>query len=348
VLPAALSTALALLLSSLFVAGCTDAPEADPEPVRPTDADTATSSSDEDTLVLGAWHELVTTPDGVLLVNGYPEDEADPGPVELWRRSPDGWEPIEAEDGPGPRNFAGVALDAVSGDLVLHGGLSPDDGVSDETWVYDGAWTLVPGEGPGPRSSAAVAFDEASGRVLLYGGDDGSSQFSDTWAFDGAGWEQVAQAGPQPDRWPAAVESLPGGGVLMYGGHQVEDEEGPMALGGTWLWRDGGWREVAGADQPGPLVNAATAVHPSHGLLLLGGGDLQSRERGRVWRWTGEQWRAMPPGLIPERQAFGAAYDPDDSVVVLTGGLVEPGSTDRYQDTWTWSGDPGAPAEQVG
>ena len=36
--------------------------------------------------VLGAWHELVAEVDGdVVLVNGYPEDGIDPGPVDLWR-----------------------------------------------------------------------------------------------------------------------------------------------------------------------------------------------------------------------------------------------------------------------
>ena len=49
----------------------------------------------------------------------------------------------------------------------------------------------------------------------------------------------------------------------------------------------------------------------------------------------------MRSGLVPERQAFGLAYDTDRDVVVLTGGLVEPGSTERHQDTWEWSGDPG-------
>jgi hypothetical protein len=34
-------------------------------------------------------------------------------------------------------------------------------------------------------------------------------------------------------------------------------------------------------------------------------------------------------------------------VVVLTGGVVEPGQTDRHQDVWEWSGDPGEPAVQV-
>ena len=45
---------------------------------------------------LGAWHELVAGPEGLVLVNGYPEDETDPGPLELWRQTAEGWEAIPA------------------------------------------------------------------------------------------------------------------------------------------------------------------------------------------------------------------------------------------------------------
>ncbi|GAA2131600.1 kelch repeat-containing protein [Nocardioides bigeumensis] len=334
---------LALLLTAALAAGCTGQEPSVP-PDRAPDQGAAEAAV---ALELGAWHDLVTTPDGLLLVNGYPEDATDARPLELWRRTDEGWEPVDAPDGPTGRNFVAVAVDPTTGDVVLHGGLTVD-GVSDETWVYDGAWTRVEGPGPGPRASATMAHDETSGRTLLYGGDDGSEQHGDTWAFDGATWQRLAEDGPDPVRWPAAMETDPDGGVVLYGGHQVVDEDAPLALGDTWRWDGGGWREVPGASQPGPLVNAAMVVHPAHGLLLLGGGDVRSRERGRVWRWTGAQWRALPPGLLPGRQAFGAAYDADQAVVVLTGGLVEPGSTERHQDTWVWSGDPGDPAQQVG
>ena len=350
-------------LASVLAVGCSE------------DASPAPSGSQEEpsaVLEMGAWHELVALPGGVVLVNGYPEGDPDPGPLELWRREGDGdaWArvPVSGER-PSGRNFAGVAHDPRSGRLVLYGGLT-SEGASDETWLWDGTrWTRAAqnqgqtqvqnqdqtqdqtqdqGAGPGPRSSPGMAVDEASGFTLLYGGDDGSEQYADTWAFDGSTWQQVARQGPHPMRWPALMESDPSGGVVLYGGHQVVDEDGPIGLGDTWVWRGGRWQAVPDADRPGSLVNANGVVHPAHGLLLVGGGDNRGRERGRVWRWTGSGWEAMRSGLVPERQAFGLAYDADRDVVVLTGGLVEPGSTDRHQDTWEWSGDPGTPAEQVG
>ena len=51
--------------------------------------------------------------------------------------------------------------------------------------------------------------------------------------------------------------------------------------------------------------------------------------------------------VIEAHFLFGLAYDATRGVMVLTGGVVEPGQTDRHQDVWEWSGDPAVPAVQV-
>lgn len=327
----------------LLVAGCSPS---DDEPDRPAPTAPAVAP------VLGAWHELVADPDGgVLLVNGHRETESAPGPLELWRWDGEQWSVVPpAGEAPSGRNFAAVALDPATGVLVLHGGLTPA-GVSDETWTWDGSsWTLAAsrGDGPGGRSSASLAYDEAAGRMLLYGGDGDGELFDDTWSWDGADWERVATAGPEPVRWPALFEYDPvSAQVVLYGGHQVVDEDGPIAVADTYVWSGDGWQRVPQADQPGPLVNANGVTHPDHGLLLVGGADPDSGETGKVWRWAGSAWEPLPDGLVPERQAFGLGYDATRDVVVLTGGVVEPGSADRHQDVWEWSGDPEQPAARV-
>ena len=310
------------------------------------------SAGSEATPVLGAWHELVTDPQGgVLLVNGHPEDATDPGPVELWRWDGEQWAAVTPEGAvPSARNFAAVAMDPERDVLLLHGGLTPD-GVSDETWTWDGeAWSLVASgsDGPGPRSAPSMAYDGASGRVLLYGGDDGTTQHNDTWAWAGAAWERVAAEGPTPVRWPAFMEYDPASeSVVLYGGHQVVDEAAPIAVGDTWVWAGDRWRAARGAGQPGPLLNANGVAHPTHGLLLVGGADAASEETGRAWTRGDSTWEALPADVVPARQAFGLAYDEERDVVVLTGGIVEPGSTERHQDVWEWSGDPATPAVEV-
>ena len=98
----------------------------------------------------------------------------------------------------------------------------------------------------------------------------------------------------------------------------------PPALGDTWVWADGAWTLADDAGGPGPLVNAQALVHPTLGTLLAGGSDLE-RETGDVWRWTGDSWETYAREVLPPRQAFGMAYDEARGVVVLTGGVVEPG-----------------------
>lgn len=82
---------------------------------------------------------------------------------------------------------------------------------------------------------------------------------------------------------------------------------------------------------------------PSLGTLLVGGSGLE-RPNGDVWRWTAGRWERVAEDVFPERQAFGIGYDAERDVVVMTGGLVRPGSTERHQDVWEWSDDPSEPA----
>ena len=85
---------------------------------------------------------------------------------------------------------------------------------------------------------------------------------------------------------------------------------------------------------------------PDLGTLVVGGSDLEE-EHGDVLRWQGDRWEVLGRAVFPPRQAFGLAYDAGRDVVVLTGGVVEPGSTERHQDVWEWSGDPRTPATRV-
>jgi hypothetical protein len=70
---------------------------------------------------------------------------------------------------------------------------------------------------------------------------------------------------------------------------------------------------------------------------MIGGGDL-STTLDHVWAWDGTTWTRLAANGMPYRQAHGLAYDPRRDRVVLTGGLDQPGSVNRYQDVWEWDG----------
>ena len=295
--------------------------------------------------VLGASQVLLPMPggEGLVLLTGPPEGAPSDDGLGVWQWDGTAWHE-HTGSGPVTRNYFSAAYDEGRDVVVLYGGDTDSDEAT-TVWEWDGeGWTPSQPAGPGPRLAAPMTYDATARAVVLYGGDSDGEVKGDTWTWDGSRWARVAPRGPEPARWPAAFAGADSG-VVLVGGHQVVDEDLPLAVGDTWVW-GGRWREVPDAGGPGLLVNAGAVEHPTLGTLLVGGSGLD-QPTGDVWRWTGERWELVAEGVFPERQAFGIGYDAERDVVVMTGGLVQPGSTERHQDVWEWSGDPAAPAERV-
>ena len=336
-LPAVAAAALVVL------AACTDEPAG-------TSSEGA-ASPDTTGPELGAFHELLPDPsgEGVLLVTGPPEGVASGEPLTLWRWDGSAWAAVPAEgETPPARSFFSATYDDGRDVVVLYGGDLPA-AESATVWEWDGdAWRSNDAAGPGPRVAAAMTFDGDAGRAVLHGGDDGRGNvLNDTWTWDGLRWSRLVARGPTPPRFPGAMATAPqGGGTVLLGGHQVVDDDLPPALDDTWVLGADGWQRSPRSRAPTLVVNAKALVHPTLGLIVVGGSDLEE-ESGDVLRWDGRQWQVLGRDLFPPRQAFGLAFDAERGVVVLSGGLVTPGSTDRHQDVWEWAGDPGDPATRV-
>jgi hypothetical protein len=88
---------------------------------------------------------------------------------------------------PSARDYASIAYDAATGNVVLFGGHGP--GVLGDTWVWDGStWTRQhPATRPTPRSEAAMAFDAATGNVVLFSGYAVHNVPRDTWVWGSSG-----------------------------------------------------------------------------------------------------------------------------------------------------------------
>ncbi len=341
---------LTLLAGCVLVAGCSG-DDASSGTSRETSQSPTTDAAAAGPLI-GASHALLPAPggDGVLLLTGPPEEVPVTGAMPLWRWDGEAWSEVDAP-GPAPtaRNFFAAAHDPVRDVVVVYGGEGAE-GVSDETWEWDGtAWRVFGAGAPGPRVAASLAWNPGTGTTTLYSGngeDDPGLIREDGWTWDGEAWARVSETGPTPSRWPAAMVAGDDGQTLVYGGHQVADETLPPALGDTWVLADGVWTLDDDAGGPGDLVNARALAHPTLGVLLAGGSDFD-RENGDVWHWADGRWELFARDVLPPRQAFGMAYDEARGVVVLTGGVVQPGDTARHQDVWEWSGSPDEPAVLV-
>ena len=88
---------------------------------------------------------------------------------------------------PSARDYASIAYDAATGNVVLFGGHG--SGVLGDTWVWDGStWTRQhPATRPTPRSEAAMAFDAATGNVVLFSGYAVHNVPRDTWVWGSSG-----------------------------------------------------------------------------------------------------------------------------------------------------------------
>lgn len=317
----------------VVLAGCTSAP---PPPAPPTPTPAAAP-------VMGAWHELVYHERlGVtVLVNGGPDaGQAADVPLELWSWNGATWR-LLSRDGPRWRNFAGTAYDSDRGVLIVHGGVQGTGRHLDETWEWDGQrWrrfdaTPTSG-GPGGREGAGLAYDPIRKVTLLYGGADTEVR-SDTWAWNGSVWRRLTGAGPSA-RFPSFMKFDPAHGVVvLYGGHSVSG--GPTALADTWTWDGTTWQLAAADSPPGPRVNAPGTFHDRLGRMLMVGGGDGTALRAEVWAWDGRTWTPTPATGLPAREGSGLAYDAVRNVIVLTGGLDQPGTRHRYQDVWEWRDD---------
>ncbi len=104
---------------------------------------------------------------------------------------------------PPARDFASMAYDAVTGQLLLFGGggngqriagLAPP--LLDDTWDWNGTtWIqLHPATVPAARTQPGMAYDAATHDIVLFSGNevntDGPHNLDDTWIWNGSNWIQ--------------------------------------------------------------------------------------------------------------------------------------------------------------
>ena len=132
----------------------------------------------------------------VVLFGGNSSQLAGTPNSQTWEYDGTTWTLIATTGNPGPRSRPAMCYHPGLGKAVLFGG-SDSAGLTDQTWLYDGAaatWTQVTiaGSKPAVRTGAAMVHDPVRNLCVLHGGQNGGGPLADTWTFDGAKWT------PQP------------------------------------------------------------------------------------------------------------------------------------------------------
>jgi hypothetical protein len=236
--------------------------------------------------------------------------------AETWTWDGSSWTKESPAHDPPRRYGSSMAYDPIHDQVVLFGGLGPND-MNDmptrrgDTWTWDGSdWTKqTPVNNPLPLPATPMAFDPATGTVILVQG-------AKTWSWDGSTWTDL---------------SVPGGPLLQTGGgaRLVFDSNAngllfgafdadPGPDGSTWHY---GVKPVVSTtvdatggavSTPGPL----DSVHPLRTTLAVGatpaGGKVSIAQTGATHRapkgfgfLNAQAWIVMP------RASLGSAHTLD-------------------------------------
>jgi hypothetical protein len=238
---------------------------------------------------------------------------------------------------PSARDYASIAYDAATGNVVLFGGHG--SAALGDTWVWDGStWTQQhPATSPPARWGAAMAYDAATGNVVLFGGTDNAHDFGDTWVWDGSTWTKQSPAASPSARWdPAMAYDAATSNLVLFAGYK----SGPHAryFRDTWVWDGSTWAKQSPATSPQARTNAAMTFDAATGnVVLFGGNGRKGAVRG-TWVWDGSTWASPSPASIPPRRlAPSMAYDGATGNVVLFGGFSIRHARE-FGDTWVWDG----------
>ena len=123
--------------------------------------------------------------------------------------------------------------------------------------------------------------------------------------------------------------------VLFGGGHVAERDRNGKIVGytGTWVLRDGDWLQLPASVQPSPRMNTRMVADVRNGVLVLFGGDGQSRFLADTWIYDMKTrlWRESKAPAGPEpRAGHFTVYDPETGWVIIGGGYNQRDLTDMW------------------
>jgi hypothetical protein len=248
-----------------------------------------------------------------------------------------GWTQLSPSTSPPARDSSAVAYDEATGQAVLFGGHSAQNGgVSfGDTWTWDGSqWTQQsPPISPPRRQDAGAAYDSSSGQVVMFGGYE-NGFLADTWVWNGQTWTQQHPAVSPPARDYMAMAYDPTlNGVVMFGGLTPS---GP--IGDAWLWAGGTWTPLNPVSSPQARYGASMVYDSvAQSLVMFGGLAPGDGALNDTWSFNGVAWTPINSATSPSRRsAQQMVFDTHLGASVLFGGALTQSSA-FFGDTWQLS-----------
>ena len=290
-----------------------------------------------------AYHTLVhdSARHRLLVFGGFGSTRHD----QVWELALDGsttWRRVPTTGAPAPARHSHAAIyDPVRDRLIVMGGY---DGIgeSNQVWALSLAGTptwaqIVPvGTPPVPRQLHRAVYDSARDRMLIFGGLAGSSR-NDVWALSLSGtpaWTEIVASGTTPAaRFGGAVAyDAAHDRLLLFGGVTLGerfDDTWALSLAGAPSWSE----IVPTGARPAARELTDGVYDPSGDRFVIFGGFGLAGALHDAWAlplsgpatWSELVANGGPGGVW----AFGVAYDPVASRLVIHGGGGNQGFVDE-------------------
>jgi hypothetical protein len=229
-----------------------------------------------------------------------------------------------------------MSYDSVNSTMVLFGGLTLCEGLSNDTWAWDGAaWSREDLSAPDELQNAMLAREPFAGTAILFGGQNEYGAYvAQTWRWDRSGWQLLAPLhSPQGRGAAAMIFDATTDTTLLFGG-----VGNGIEFGDTWTWDGSDWTQQFPATSPHARYYANAVYDTATKKVVLFGGSNNGTALGDTWTWDGSTWTEQHPGTSsPARWAASMVYAAANQTVVLFGGS-KTSSSGWYGDTWTWDG----------
>jgi N-acetylneuraminic acid mutarotase len=281
----------------------------------------------------------------------------------LWAYRPAGnagtWVQLSPSGGSPPaRAGAAAAWDAVSGQMLVFGGLDAGSARLNDLWAHQpagnaGSWALLTPAGgpPTPRVFHTAAWDPVGAQMLVFGGSgNGNVSLNDLWAYrpgsDAETWTLLGPAGgpPAARSGHAATWDRTGARMLISGG----TTSAPQLLDDLWAYQPaanaGTWARLSLGGGPPDARERHTAVWAAAGAQMLVFGGVGGRYPGGLWAYrpASNSWVLLSPtGSAPDgREEHSAAWDIANVQMLVFGGF----RTQVNNELWAYrpAGDAGA------
>jgi hypothetical protein len=240
---------------------------------------------------------------------------------QTWAWDGETWTEFDLAVQPPSRRSASMAYDEARGEVVVFGGLDPNDDPLTDTWVFDGtAWSQrTPASSPPGAYLTPMAYDPVRAETVLF-------RRGQTWVWNGTTWKQRT-----PEHSPPAVQGFglafdeSRDRVILYGGRSSTEKHHKH----TWLWNGHDWRKLRAVGSAGKNFDGALTAFD--GRVMLFGGEQDGSAINQTWLLGAKRWKRLDLDPHPRsRVGHALVWDSKRQEAVLFGGTHD----GFLGDTW--------------